>query len=411
MSQTTEASSAASSQADVGKGSGNLTQGQAAAQLIAQQLKAADAKPATEASEKIAPVEAAPAADTEQTETAPDAEANAASVDADSEEQTGEQAAAETSEAEAQDSEDDADSAVLSQPLFTPEQQKAFDKAFGKRIDKEVAKRTALEDKLAAAEARLSQLGGSQQQSTPEQTAPTQTAAVAPSGIPLAQVNDQAALDNIRNTAKGALRWAEEILDTPRAWKTRVETDPETGGETETRITQIGDKAYTEADVKGILRHSKIMLEDQIPMRRDYLAARSEAQKVARSEFPFLADKESQDYAWAQNLLRDPLVAHRPDAEWIVGVQIMGMKALQQAKVAAKAAADGKTVKPKTQTARPSGDQAAAPVTTGATRTPVSTASRQAEVRHDQELRKKGGITAAEAIASLQFKDRLRNSR
>ncbi len=396
--------------ADEKSGSGNLTQGQAAARLFAAQAETTQSKATQTATEETAPGKPeetnAPVAEAANTAVAAEDD-DIAEAKADEAAKTAETTAEPEAESEAE-----ADSEVPSHSTsaFTPEQQKIFDERVKKRLGKEAAKREAIEAKLAAAEAKLAaaEAGG---RATPGDAAQA-AAPVQPAPLtgpqPLAQYEDLASLGKLQSQAKEAVRWAEQILDTPRAWKTKTDTDPDTGEETSYRVTTIGDQTYTEQGVKGIMRQAKLTLEDHIPARAQFVSAKQQATQAAIQEFPFLADKSSAEYQQAQAMLRDPWLQQRPDALWIVGVQIEGMKAHEARKT--KTVADTKP-KPKTTVSRPSNDQAAVSSATTTTRVPVQTGVRQAMAAEEAKLRSKGGITTAEAAASLQARERFRNSR
>lgn len=391
------------------KGSDNLTQHAAAARLFASAEAVKASGPAETTPQKAADsatVEIAPEK-SDKTPDAPVAEVEATSVASEDNETVNAVEDSAPTETEAED--ETVPSQSTSQ--FTPEQQKIFDR----RLGKEIGKRTELSAKLAEAEAKLAELsakldGATASATTPETASLASVPAIATGPQPLANYNDLAALTALQQQAKGAARWAEETLDNPRAWRTKTETDPDTGEEITVRVTPNGDKMFTEAQVKGIMRNAKVTLEDHIPMRAQFVQIRDKAHKAAIAEFPFLADKKSAEYQQAQAMLRDPWVQMRADAEWIVGMQIRGMKALEADKAAAKAASETKP-KPKVPPAKPSSDQSAVSSAPAATRVPAASAARSALAAQQAKLRQKGGITAAEAAASLQNGERLRNTR
>lgn len=410
MATTSEAASPASAEtAQKGDGqatettsSGNLTVGQASAKLFAATTaaEAAREKPAQEAADQAAPEKS------EELET-PAAEAPAASVEAESEE-----AAAPEETPEEAPAEDEADS-VPSQSTSIDDKTKA---KIQKVVDKEKALRKAAEAQTESLKKELDEMkrGGAsapaQQQEAGPANAPVPMVPGIPSDHPVAKANDQAALDQLKAHAKQAVRWAEEVLDTPKIWKVKVETDPGSGEETTTEVTYIGQQPYSKAEVKSILRNAKVTLEDHIPAKAQFLSARQSALQIAHQKHPFLRDKQSPEYQRAQSLLRDPWLQQRPDAEWIAGVLTRGFKAMDAEDAAVKTAAETKP-KAKAPVQKPSNDQTAAPANTAAARVPVSTGVKAALAAEEQKLAKKGGITTAEAIASLQNRERIRNSR
>ena len=384
-------------------GSGNLSTAQAAAKLFAAASTAAEAtqqKPSADATEENAPEKS------EETQDPPVAEAPAASVEAQltSIDDADDDLPAEPKEKVEPDPE------VLSQQTF--QLPKEAQEILNRRIAKEVAKsktlRETLEAKVQAAEKRAAD--SEAKASTPALAPAPQPTPITP-GIPAdhpaAKANDMQSLNALQKQAKMALRWAEETLDSPKAWKTRIDTDPDTGEETAVRVTPIGDEQYTEAQIKGLMRNARLSIEDHIPARAQFLNARQQAMQMAQQRHPFLSDKQSPDYQRAQAILQDPWMQQRTDAEWLAGVLVRGMKDLEREE-AGKADSKSKVRAP---AQKPGSDQTASPSVTGTARVPVHTGNRQALASEEAKLRTKGGITTAEAIASLQNRERFRNSR
>jgi hypothetical protein len=397
MSTTIEAPSAATSADVASKGSSNLTQGQAAAQLFAASIEA-DKKPAKApdpATEQIAED------DESETTDAPVAEATETSVETESDESANAVSDEDSSAlTEAEDEEETADVHSHSQVKFTPEQQKAFNS----RLGKEIEKRRVLEERLAALESKATSKPAADDKPIEQAPPPTPLAGQSP----LREYNDISALTQLQKTAKDAIRECEDRLEDPKAWRTKVDTDPDTGDEIELRVTKLGDKTYTEEQIRGIRRQAKLTLEDHIPARAAFLQAKTQAQTVAHKKFPFLKDKQAPEYQLAQQMLRDPWIQDNPNAEWIVGVQIRGLKALQSEE---QAAAKG-TEKPKAKpVVKPSTDQIAVPASNGSARGPADAGARKSLAAEEARMRQKGGITTAEAAASLERRERIRNSR
>lgn len=380
--------------------SDGLDAGQAAARLMASFQKQAQ-KAATQPTNEPAPAaeETSPA---EPETTPPAAEAEAASAEPEPETQ----AAAEETTAQQPEAPGEGEEVLSTSTSLTPAQQEILNKRIGKEIKKTEAIKAQYEAKIAELESKLKQAPTQASEAQPVTPQPVPLA----SGSPLANVNDFASLQTMQQEAKSALRFAEDLLDSPRSWKTRTEVNNETGDETATRVTTIGGKEYTEADVKAIMRQARLQLEDHIPQRSQFLLARQQAQQVAYQEFPFLADKNSPEYVQAQAMLRDPWLQMRPDAEYIVGVQIEGLRAIESRKGAAKAKAEA-AAKPKPAPTKPSTDQAAVSSTGGATRAPAEAVRRMQLAAEREKLMAKGGLTAAEAAAFLQRTQRSRNSR
>jgi hypothetical protein len=370
----------------------NLTVGQAAAQLFAQAEKAEQKQQAQTAMEVKLP---------EQSEAPPEtpvAETTQVSAETPAEVTP----PAETTQAP-EPPEEGAEAVHSQKSSFTPEQQEIFNK----RLGKEVAKTKAIEAQMEAAKSRLAELEAKLSQ-------PAEPAVPAPVVVlgnqPLPDVNDFAALQKMHQSAKEAVRFVEETLDNPRAWKKQTVTDPDTGDEVEVKFTTIGKDNYTEADLKASARRAKVTLEDHIPQRAEFLKARVTAQEMAAAEFPWLKDKSSPEYQMAQAARRDPgnaAIMAQPNADWIIGVQIEGRKAMEARKAAAKAPPP----KPKAPAPKPANDQTVVSTSTATTRQPIGGAERQALEAERVRLSKKGGITAEDAVKFLQQSEALRKSR
>lgn len=368
-----QASSPEQTSDGVERGSGNLSAGQAAAKLFAN-VKA----PVSSVAEETTPEEV-PATEEAQP---PVTESEPAETETPAEEQT----PAEEPETEGEDD------SVLSPKSSLDAKTK---ERIQRRIDKEVGRRKALETRNAEMEARLNELEASIKQ---REVAEPPPAPIANGPQPLANISDFNQLGKLQQQAKEAVRWAEEQLD---------REDLGDG-------VQVGNEVFDRPKLKAIVRQAKITLEDHIPARNQFLVAKQQAQQLAHQEFPFLKDRSTPEYQQAQAAMREyPWLANLPNADWIVGVQIEGMKAIEARKAAAKAKAEAPT-KPKVAPPppKPTSDQTA--VSSGSvntSRVPVGTAAKQNQAIARQKISEKGGVTAAEAAAYLLNNSRTRNSR
>ncbi len=393
-------------------GKGNLTMGQAAALLFSNIEKEAKQAEPKLAAEKISPEIAATVAATETHPESSAAEATPASESAETEATP----AAETTEA-APETEEHADTVLSPKISFTPEQQELFNK----RIQRETAKTKAIESQMAEARARLASLETEAHTLRTEKESATQTAKTPPQVVsfgnqPLAEVSDIPTLAKLQQSAKEAIRFVEETLDNPRAWKLKPLVDPDTnepvldegGNPVRQRITAIGDKVYTEAELKASMRRAKVTLEDQIPARAAFLTTQNQEQQRAFTQFPWMKDKASPEYQQAQAARRDyPWLSALPNADWIIGVQVMGMKAIEAAATAAKSP----PVKPKIAPAKPANDQAAVSASGAAPRAAIGSNEKAALSAERARLSKKGGIDSADAATLLMKSQSIRNSR
>jgi len=374
--------------------SGNISSDQAAAQLFASAERQAKQQPVQPAAEEIAPEKS------EETPEKPAAEAADASVETVAEET----APAETDSTAGQETEEAADAVHSQTSTFTPEQQKIFDK----RLGKEVGKRKALEARLAGWEAQQSEL---QEKLAAPPAAPAQQQA-APPPVPQSPVTghplvDKAAtpaeLETLSDNATSAIGFADDAL-----------ADPNLGRDAADAIT-IDGKEWSRGELIALRKNAREALQ-AIPKRQrmfqaqsQFMSAKEQATKFAREKFPFLADKKSPEYQMAQAMLRDPWIQMRPDAEYIVGVQIRGLAALEAETAAKKTAAAPKPKSP-APAVKPSIDQTAVSASGSAARAPGA-GTRQAINAEREKFNGKKGVTTADAVAHLNRMEQLRNSR
>jgi hypothetical protein len=165
----------------------------------------------------------------------------------------------------------------------------------------------------------------------------------------------------------------------------------------------VGDRTYSKAELKAIVRDAKIVQEDQIPERYRFLAAQSQAKTKTLEQFPYLSDRTSAEYMEHQAALRaNPWLLTQPNADWIVAVQLEGIRALTAKQEAAKKPATEKKLvaKPK-----PAGDQSIVSADASAPR--VSATKPQANT----VLNGKRGVGAKEFAEFLRQNEQIRNSR
>ena len=294
------------------------------------------------------------------------------------------EATAESAEPSQEAETPDGEADVPSQDI-TPELQKKIDK----RIGKEVAKRKALESRLAQLEARI----GEQNNAPAPAEQPAQKTAVAqmPVNVPLAQIDDFQSLSSLQQQAKEAKRFAQDQLD-------RDDFEP----------IQIGDTVLGRSELKAILRNAEKTLDDDIPARSQFLTQKQQSQQVAHQMFPYLKDKNAPEYVLAQQALSQmPWMKNLPNADWIIGVQIEGLRSLEAKQKSAKT--DGK---PKTAMSnRPPSSQSVVSSNGGDVRMPSAAKSANQIEALRSQLSKKGGVTANEAAAFLLAKEKAKFNR
>jgi len=353
-SQPVEAPSAPETKSDAAK-PGNLTVAEAAQRLL--NMEAENAKAQAAVAEQNSP---------ESSTSAP------------------EEASAESAEAEPQpeaQAEDSGEADVPSQDI-TPELQKKIDK----RIGKEVAKRKALEAQLNEIKLAMAQ-NQTQQSQTPAQPAPL---APLPASVPLAQIDDVQSLVSLQQQAKEAKRFAQEQLD-------RDDFEP----------FKMGNQVINRDSLKTILRNAEKTLEDDIPARAQFLQSKTQVQQAAYEKFPFLKDKSSPEYVMAQQAyMAMPWLKNLPQADWIIGVQIEGLKAIEAREKSKNK--NGKSV-PVSKTP----PQAQALVSSGGSSARASGTARSSSQIDAMRnaMSKKGGVTANEAAQFLLARELAKTNR
>jgi hypothetical protein len=357
-SQPADAAPTAEAKNDAPKKS-NLSVAQAAQRLL--NIEAENAKAQRQAEQE------APARDQAQNDSANPDEATAESAEPSQQ--------AETPEGEAD---------VPSQDDSTEDAK--TEKKIEKRIGKEIAKRRAAEAELAELRAQLAQKAAQAEQPAQQ----VQSAQPLPSNVPLAQIEDFQSLQTLRDQAKEAKRFAQEQLD-------RDDFEPVLMGET------VLDKKK----LKEILRNAERTLDDDIPARAQFLTQKQEAQKIAHQMFPYLKSKDTPEYVLAQQALQQmPWMRNLPNADWIIGVQIEGLKALE-AKQKAKPESKPKPA----MSSKPPASQSVVSSAGGDVRTPSATKSANQIEALRMQLSKKGGVTANEAAAFLLAREKAKLNR
>jgi hypothetical protein len=290
-----------------------------------------------------------------------------------------ESAEVETSEAQAEEGQTED---VLSQDNTLSEKAK---KRIEKRIGEEVYKRKGLEATIN--ELKL-QLEAVKQQKSTEAVPITPL----PQGSPaLAQIESPTDLVALQQQAKDAKRFAQEQLD-------RDDFEP----------VRVGDTVLDRKALKTIIRNAERTLEDEIPQRAQFLQQRQAAQQLAYEKFPFLKDKSSPEYVQAQQAyMQMPWLKNLPNADWIIGVQIEGLKALQSK----DKKATGKTAKAQTpfSTKPPSGQSVVS--SSGDARTPSGQRAAQTLEAMRSQMSKSGGVSANQAAQFLLARELAKQNR
>lgn len=293
--------------------------------------------------------------------------------------QTEEAAPAEKAETK---TEEKTDEALSHENKLDPKLQEIINK----RIGKERVKTKAAEGQVAHLQAQIERL--QKQIGAPAEEKPVMVPV--PANTPLAQVPDLAALNEVQRQARADWRAAEELLD----------RDDIAQG------VKVGDRIYSKADLKAIIRDARVTLEDLVPARQQFLTAQAEAKQKTLEQFPYLLDRTSTEYMEHQAALRaNPWLMTQPNADWIVAVQLEGTRALAAKAEAAKKPAPEKKAAPKP---KPAGDQTV--VSSDGSSSRVSGAA-QARAAVGNVLTGKRGVGAKDFAEHLRQQEQLRNSR
>jgi hypothetical protein len=297
--------------------------------------------------------------------------------------------------------------------VLSPESQtlsKQAKEKIQRRIDKEVSNRKALEAQLEQVKNQLTGLTEQQKRAAAAAQVTAQAAAkIEPDATaPLPDIKDPAALVEYRNQAKQTVRWAEEVLD-------RDDID---------QGVQIGDKTYTKAEIKAIRRNAQAAIEDKIPAQQEFFQQRAQAaQRAAQvyqsavNAFPFLGEKDNIEVQQAVAFFNEsaPAALKSPDAAWILGAYMKGIKAKMAEEAAAKgdgaagAAETKPAAKPTPPKPKPPGDQTAVSSATTSPRLSPTAATRSALQELEARQKQKGNSSRADTVAYLAAQERLRN--
>lgn len=172
-------------------------------------------------------------------------------------------------------------------------------KGVQKRIDKLTAQRKAADEKAAELERELNELRGKLDERA-------EAPPVAKSEQPFADVWDANKLRDEYSKARQLKRWCEDNVD---------------GAE-------LGDREYSDEEVKAIRRKVEDALDIHIPARATFLQQHAQLKPIVEQTYPFWKDRTSTDYQEAQNVLRSmPDLALLPEYQILIGDFLEGRKA------------------------------------------------------------------------------------
>lgn len=299
--------------------------GLSSADVVANFLRRAQAKPAQNSDQSAAQAPSENEATTEATTEPTEEQPKEADTEVTSE--SGEPQTEGTDTAP-----DDSDAEVLSQ---FPE--KAQEK-INKRIRELNAAKKAAEEQAAATAAKVAELEAKLKQATEAVPEAPPAAAVQPassgaSGL-VESVNDEAGLVRLEKDARTALDWINSNSD--KVIRAIAQEAP---------AVEIDGKEYTIEQIKSIQRVATETLTLGVPARRNFLQQRATAVDQAKKKFPEFFKRDTAEYQQVQTILGQyPQLASLPNRELFLGYALRGLKA--EAAEQEAAAAKAKQAKP-----------------------------------------------------------------
>lgn len=213
---------------------------------------------------------------------------------------------------------------LLKRGKFTPEQQKVFNKAIGKKQRAIVQLRTDLEQATTARTTLEEQLG--------ELRTMVDKPLEHAGDTPLGEIEDEAALNQKTAGLRALRRWA------------RMNPD---GGELPDG--KGGKIEKTAEEVRSILADTEEMLEEHVPARQRYIANRRTFDQQAEQSYAWLKDTKSPAAIAHAALMRQyaPLLRSIPEARLVMADALVGASMrVQAAQQAAAKKGDKKSALP-----------------------------------------------------------------
>lgn len=205
-----------------------------------------------------------------------------------------------------------------------------------RRIGKEVAKRKVLEERLEAAEARLSELA-----EKPEQEIANGRPQIA-NANPLEHVTKLSELERLRDEA-------EQIVEFTARSLVRLKRSPEAIAQElkgyQIKLTDAnGEEDYSPERMEEYLSELQLRadqnLRRNIPRRERFLAEKADWDAKAAETFPYLRNTKSKEYQESRRILESfPELKRHPKSEAMIGVYMLGLEELRRRTAEATAAA------------------------------------------------------------------------
>ena len=119
-------------------------------------------------------------------------------------------------------------------------------------------------------------------------------------------------LEQLRQEALSAKKWARQHEDED--------------------YVEDGDKQYTRAEIKGILRSAEEHLDELIPARKEFLTRKIQSDELAKRDFSFMRDQDSDEFQLLSKMLKDPSLKpldKLPNGLYLRGLMIEGVNSLK----------------------------------------------------------------------------------
>jgi hypothetical protein len=161
----------------------------------------------------------------------------------------------------------------------------------------------------------------------------------------------------------------------------------------------VDGKEYSDDDIRNILTQADEYLTEKIPARANYLNQKAQWQQDTAQSFPWLNKNDDSDYAEQSRALFQSIrgqgqyarvLDNLPNGDFVAGVLVKGIQALQAEKAAKTAPKKKAVAKPKTP-----------PPTDGGNASPPIENANIRKQKQKEAIRRKGPLSANDLAAFL----------
>ena len=162
---------------------------------------------------------------------------------------------------------------------------------------------------------------------------------------------------------------------------------------------EVDGKEYSDDDIRNILTQADEYLTEKIPARQNYLREKAQWQQDTIQSFPWLNKDDDSDYAEQSRALFQSIrgqgqyarvLDNLPNGDFVAGVLVKGIQALQAEKAAKTAPKKKAVAKPKTP-----------PPTDGGNASPPIENANIRKQKQKEAIRRKGPLSANDLAAFL----------